>query len=194
MKQFGYPLLFLFLLCILMCGCDTMSPATVTFVPSGKNPIASIKPLTILVQVEDQRPPDERDSVFRHVAIGGSDSWNTKKPVPLIVQDALVSELSKCGHRAVVDSSKSTDARLKIVLRRFRAFYSIAGAALSAQIDAEILITNEARKTDTPPFQISGDYQRTTYSFKNPNRELNAALAEFVHNLTFDSRLVEALQ
>jgi hypothetical protein len=106
----------------------------------------------------------------------------------------LISELSNCGHLAVTDTSTTVDARLKIVLKRFRAFYSVArGPSLAAQIDAEVLVTNEIRKTPPPLFQISSNYQRKVFGFKGPDKKLSEALAEFVHNLTVDSRLVEGL-
>jgi hypothetical protein len=199
MKRLGCSLLPFFLLGALAAGCDTRSPTTVHFKPNGKGPLSSIKPLTVLIQVVDQRPPAEQDSVFQIVAdVGGTENWYTKKPVPLIVQDALADELSKCGHRAVTDASTAIEARVKIVLKRFRGFISVAGGtSVDAHINAEVVVSNEARKTTLPPFQISGDYQRKVASFsgfKNPDEDLSAALAEFVHNLTFDSRLVEGLQ
>jgi hypothetical protein len=68
-------------------------------------------------------------------------------------------------------------------------------------VDAEVLVTSEARKATSAPFQISGDYKdRATVNeynaggFRGPDQSLNKALAEFIHNLTFDSRLVEGSQ
>jgi hypothetical protein len=169
------------------------------FEPNGNGPLTSVRPSTVLVQVEDQRPPAERDSVYQIVAdIGGTQTFYTEKPVPLIVQEALISELSKCGQRPVTDRDVSVDVRVKIVVERFKAFLSTAffTYTLEAQIDAEVSLTNVAKKTTTGPFHISGNYQRKSVSHQvyPPEKELSAALAEFVHNLTFDSRLVEGLQ
>jgi uncharacterized lipoprotein YajG len=202
MNRFCYSLSSCFLLAILTAGCVSRWPTTITFKPNGNGPLSSIKPLTVLIQVEDQRPPEEQDSVVNRTAlIGGTDIWYTKKPVPLIVQEALISEFSKCGQRVVTDTSAPIDARVKIVLKRFRAFYSEAGAlsgagvSVEAQVDAEVAVTNEARKATVPSLQISGDYQRKgLHSVGHPEKALNEALAEFIHNLTFDSRLVEGLQ
>jgi hypothetical protein len=198
MKRFGYSLLLLFLVGIFAGGCSTRWPTTVDFTPNGKGPLSSIKPLTVLVQVEDQRPSAEQDSVLQLKAlVGSTDTWYTKKSVPLIVQDALISELSKCGHRAVADTSTKVDARVKIVLKRFIATFSKSGSA-EAQVDAEIFVTNKTGKVTAAPFQISGNYQRKAGLVgpvrKGPDEDLSAALAEFIHNLTFDSRLVEGLQ
>ena len=200
MKRFSYSSLPALLLVVLMAGCDTRTPTNVHFVPNGNGPLSSLKPKTVLVQVEDQRPPEEKDSVYQIVATGGTETWYTKKPVPLIVRDALISELSKCGHRAVADPGTTTNVRVKIVLKRFRAFIStsIFSHSLEAQVDAEILVANEAGKATSPPFQISGDYLRKSKSSLLPasdaEKSLSAALADFIHNLTFDSRLVEAVQ
>jgi hypothetical protein len=198
-RLLGYSLLPLCFVGILAAGCAaTRSPTTVAFEPTGKGPLSSIKPFTVLVRVEDQRPPAEQDSVFQIIVdIGGNEIWYTNKPVPLIVQDALISELSKCGHRAVTDTSAKVDARVKVLLKRFRAFCSVVGGfsfSVEAEVDAEVVVTNDARKATTPPFQISGNYQRVVGGVKGPDKELSEALAEFIHNLTFDSRLVEGLK
>jgi uncharacterized lipoprotein YajG len=199
MKQFGCSLLPLFLLAVLMAGCDTRTPTEVHFRPNGNGPLSSIKPATVLIQVEDQRPPAERDSVYQIVAdIGGTQTFYTKKPVPLIVRDALGSELSKCGHRVVADPGATTDVRVKVVLKKFRVFLSttLFNHSVEAQVDAEVLVTHG--NATVPPFQISGDYLRKTTSnllgASDAEESLSAALAEFVHNLTFDSRFVEGLQ
>jgi uncharacterized lipoprotein YajG len=199
MKRFGYSFLPLFLLGVLVSGCDTRTPVAVHFNPDGNGPLTSIKASTILIQVEDLRPAAERDSVYQIVAdVGGTQTFYTKKPVPLIVQDALVSELAKCGHRAVTDPGAPVDARVKIGLERFRAFLSTTTLhyTMEGQIDAEISVTNDAKKTTAGPFRISGNYQRKSSSHQvyPPEKELSAALAEFVHNLAFDSRFAEALQ
>jgi len=169
--------------------------------PVGNGPVSSAKPVTVLIQVEDQRPPAERDSVFQIVAdVGGTDRWNTKKAVPLIVQDAVASEFSKCGHRVVADASSSTDVRVKVALKRFRAFLStsVLTHSVEAQVDAEVVVANEARKATLPPFRISGNYQRKsgfgTVGAPAADEALREALADFIHNLTFDPRLVEAMQ
>jgi hypothetical protein len=196
MNRCGHSLWFLLLLGLLAGGCNTNQPTNIRFRPSGNGPLSSIKPLTVRVQVEDQRPPADQDCVFRIVAdVGGTESWYSKKPVPLIVQDALVSEFSKCGHRPVTDTSTTTDASVKVVLTRFRGFLTTSGGPkVDAHVDAEVLVVSERRKVPTPPFRISGDYQRGLGRFRNPDDVLSEALAEFVHNLTFDSRLVEGLQ
>jgi hypothetical protein len=198
MRRFGYSLLLLVVVGILAGGCSTRWPTTVDFTSNGKGPLSSIRPLTVLVQVEDQRPSADQDSVLQLKAlVGSTDTWYTKKPVPLIVRDALMSQLSKCGHQAVTDTSIKVDARVKIVLKRFIATFSKSGSA-EAQVDAEVFVTNEAKKATTDPFQISGNYQRKAGLVgpvrKGPDEDLSAALAEFIHNLTFDSRLVEGLQ
>jgi Uncharacterized lipoprotein len=185
------------LLSVLAVGCDSLVPMTVAFKPNGKGPLSSLKPLTVLIRVEDQRPPAERDSVYQNkAATGATDTFYTKKPVPLIVQDALMSELSKCGHRAVHDPTTTVDVRVNITLKRFRAFYSIA-RGLSAEVEAEVVVINEAKKATTPAFQISGNYQQRAVmaatGWTGASDALSKALAEFVHNLTFDSRLVETL-
>lgn len=196
MKRYGRSLWFPFLLGILAGGCNTNQPTTIRFKASGNGPLSSLKPLTVRVQVDDQRPTADQDCVFRIVAdVGGTESWYSKKPVPLIVQDSLVTEFLKCGHRAVSDTSTTTDASVKVVLKRFRGFMTTSGGAkVDAHVDAEVLVTSERRKVTTPPFRISGDYQRGLGLFKNPDEVLSEALAEFIHNLTFDSRLVEGLQ
>ena len=86
------------------------------------------------------------------------------------------------------------DASLKIVLKRFIAIFSISGAS-EAEVDAEVIVTNRVKKEASAPFQISGNYQRKVEpNRKGPDKALSEALAEFVHNLTFDSRLMEELQ
>jgi uncharacterized lipoprotein YajG len=183
----------------MVSGCDTSTPVAIHFEPNGNGPLASVRASTILVQVEDQRPSAERDSVYQIAAdIGGTQTFYTKKPVPVIVQEALLSELSKCGHRPVTDPNAPVDVRVRIVVERFKAFLSTTAFTytLEAQIDAEVSLTNATKKTTIGPFHISGNYQRKSKSHQvyPPEKELSAALAEFVHNLAFDSRFVEGLQ
>jgi hypothetical protein len=95
------------------------------------------------------------------------------------------------------DTNTKVDAPVKIVLKRFIATFSRSGST-EAQVDAEIIVANEAGKITAPPFQISGSYQRKAGLVgpirKGPDEELSAAIAEFIHKLTFDSRFVEGLQ
>ena len=184
----------LFLIAIVGSGC-ACHPTTISFMPEGRGPLSSIKPITIFVNIDDQRPIIERDSVLTMTAlIGGTDTWCTKKPVPLIVQDAFVSEFSKCGHRVVTNSTISVDANVKVELKRFRAYFSKTGAS-EAEVDAEISVSYRGKSKSTPPFRITGNYQRKVDLFrKGPDTALSAALEEFIHNLTFDPRLVDSLQ
>jgi hypothetical protein len=173
----------------------------VEFQSKGKGPFADMKPLTIYVQVEDHRPDAERQYLIQIVAdIGGTDRWNTKRSAGLIVQDALVSELSKCGHRVVTAPGPGVDASVIVGLTRFKGFFALKGVfggKVDTHINADITVRNEVRKTTIPPFQISGDYEKAIGSSFNASKArdaLSAALADFIHNLTFDSRLVEGLQ
>ena len=70
------------------------------------------------------------------------------------------------------------------------------GIKADSHVDAEVVVADGAKNITTPPFLISGDYQQSVRQFGAREAEsvLSAALAEFVHNLTFDSRLVESLQ
>jgi hypothetical protein len=181
-------------------GCATAThTTTVEFQPSGKGPLAQLKPLTILVQVEDQRPAEEQAYLVQIVAdIGGSDRWNTETAANQIVQDALVSELSMCGHRVATVPGPKLDASVTVRLKRFKALCAakMFGFKVDSHVDAEIVVVNEVTKVTMPPFEISGDYQDSFRQFgaRQANAVLSAALAEFVHNLTLDSRLIEPLR
>ncbi len=195
MYRFGFSLLSLFLLGLLTSGCEAIHPTNISFYADGRGPLTSIKPITVSIQVEDQRPPEEQDSVvLRRTAIGGADTWCTKKTAPLIVQDAVISELRVCGLRATPDTSTPIDARVRIALKRFRDLED-SRFSEKALVEAEVVVTNEATHTTTPPFQVSGNYQHAVGSmYRGPDKAMTKALAEFIHNLTFDSRLVEGLQ
>jgi uncharacterized lipoprotein YajG len=204
MKPFVFTVFSPFVFLLLLAGCNTRSPLNVHFTPAGSGPVSSIKPLTVFIQVEDQRPPAEQDAVFQIVAdVGGTDSWYTKTPVPLILREALISELSKAGHRPVIDPSDVAGPRVKIQLKRFRAFVStsLLTVSIEAQVEAEVSVADEAKKSSVPPFHISGNYMRKSgvrishqVGASNAEDALSAALADFIHNLTFDSRFVEGLQ
>jgi hypothetical protein len=90
------------------------------------------------------------------------------------------------------------DASVKVGLKRFKALCAakMVSIKVDSHVDAEIAVSSEVKKATTPPFQISGDYQKSYRGFGagQAKQVLSAALAEFVHNLTFDSRFIESLQ
>ncbi len=199
MKRHPFSILSIVLAAVLGGGCVTTHKTKVEFKPSGNGPLAQMKPLTILVQVDDQRPEAEREYLVQIVAdIGGSDRWNSETPANQIFQDALASEFSKCGHRVVTVPGPDVDASVKVGLKRFKALCAakMFRVKVDSHVDAEIAVSSKVKKGTTPPFQISGDYQGSFGKFGAGEAKdvLSAALAEFVHNLTFDSRLIESLQ
>jgi uncharacterized lipoprotein YajG len=199
MNRHHFSILSILLVAILGGGCVITHTTSVEFKPNGNGPLAQIKPLTILVQVDDQRPEAEKEYLVQIVAdIGGTDRWNTETPANQIVQDALASEIAKCGHRVVTVPGQNVDASVKVSLKRFKALCAakMFSCKVDSHVDAEIVVSSEVTKVTTPPFQISGDYQKSYGQFGAGQAKdvLSAALAEFVHNLTFDSRLIESLQ
>ena len=198
MNRHHFSILSILLAAILGGGCVTTHKTTVEFKPSGNGPLAQIKPLTILVQVDDQRPDAEKEYLSDCGGYRRLGRWNSEKPANQIVQDALASEISKCGHRVVTVPGPNVDASVKVSLKRFKALCAakMFSFKVDSHVDAEIAVSSEVKKATTPPFQISGDYQKSYGQFGagQAKNVLSGALAEFVHNLTFDSRFIESLQ
>jgi uncharacterized lipoprotein YajG len=195
-------IVFLLFLGILARGCaNVRTPVTINFVPAAIGPLCSLQTLTILLRVEDQRPADEQDSVARLAHfVGTKESWYTKEPAPVIVRDALGAQLAKCGHRVITDSSAPSNIGIKIRLTRFQGFIAVnsSKSVVWTQVNADVLVTDAAGKEAASPFQIAGTHKHNISSmiskWKGFDDDLSVALADFIRNLTFDSRLVEAIQ
>jgi hypothetical protein len=189
------------LVACLVTGCTSTKTATakVHYKPKGQGALSSVKPRSVMIQVNDQRPAGEQDCVSktRLSSIDPTFVFVTTEPATDIVGDALKKELEVNGHHVVSGADAKPDANITIGLKRF--FGTLTGRHKVAEIDAEILVARENGQPPPAPFPISGNFKKTYNAIfavlsADPSEELSAALADFIHNLTLDPRFLEALQ
>lgn len=186
---------------ILSGGC-AFTPATVdmSYIPETKSPLITIKPMTIALQVEDQRNPEEQDRVGDKKNGFGivTASVKSKKEVTVILYDALKNELENNGHKIANTKENKYDAFIKVLLKRYWGDYRthFLDLEMIGTINADISIQNPQNglaifsKVITSTFresrQMAGDG-----AFKSV---LNGVLREFVRSFSRDPGILKALK
>lgn len=89
--------------------------------PEKKSPLGTISPMRVALQVEDQRPPGERQWVGnKRNGFGMVTAWvRSNKEVTAIVQDALKNELIYNGHKVVDAKEAPSDVGILVGLKRY---------------------------------------------------------------------------
>lgn len=186
-----------------MAGCSSVHTKTakVQYAPQRQGGLASIKPKTIAIRVNDERPVEERDCVLRYRASSIDPTWVfvTKQPVPDLVREAVKKEFELNGHRVVSDPNVKPDASITVGLKRLFATVVLGARSMVADVNADIAIARTGGSPPPDPIFVSGNFKKTYNAIfavisADPSNELSGALAEFIHNLTLESRLLDALQ
>jgi outer membrane lipopolysaccharide assembly protein LptE/RlpB len=184
----------LIILILLVNGCTTHLTRTIDYTPSKKGVLSSISSKTTYIQVNDERPDNERDHYSNNSDGIVSVVFKSTEPPPIIIQNALKRELELNGHKVVSDSSVKRDISIIITLKRFYAF--LGSVVKVAQIDTQISTHKGATiSNQSEPWPVSGNFRKNYgASTGDCSEELNLALGDLIHNITFDSRFIEAFQ
>jgi hypothetical protein len=96
----------------------------------------------------------------------------------------------------VAEGHLNPDATITLGVKRF--YGLLSGANKVAQVEADVSILRGSAQPASTPFLVSGTYKKSFGTFAvisaDPSEEISAALADFIRNLTFDSRFLEALK
>jgi uncharacterized lipoprotein YajG len=191
------------LLCVLpISGCATMTASidpNYNPQPGSTSPLQTIRPLNIVLQVEDQRPSSEQNRLgdrrngFGNVMAG----VNSNRSAPLIVHDALAAELKNNGHVIVDAQSQPADRIVQVSVKKCWTenrvhFFEVA---VAGSIVSDITIIDPRTTAVLVSRPISGNsiesYQIATQS--SYEEALNKALLEFVRSFARDSQILNAL-
>jgi hypothetical protein len=113
-----------FLFFVIVQGCALMD-ANVNPVyqpePTQKSPLSTISPKHVLLQIEDQRRPEERYALGHRINSYGmvTASVKSSKEAPAIVYDALKNELVNNGHKMDEAKDNQTDLVILVAIKRF---------------------------------------------------------------------------
>jgi uncharacterized lipoprotein YajG len=190
----------------LMTGC-ALSNAHVKLAynadPATRSPLSELKPMTIALQMEDQREASERDRVGDR--INGFGQVTAKvladQDATVVVQNALQAELEKAGHKIVAaDGTEGTnvEATLTVVLKKYwcESKMHFWDVEMVGTINTEVNVVNPA--DPSAPFKkpISSTYRESRQVVVDGAFQsvLNRALAEFIHDFSLDPAIVRALR
>lgn len=184
---------------LLLAACGTVTyKADIAYVPQQRSPLASLKKTSVFIQVEDQRPAEERSHVSRAEGdvMVPTTLGLTRKPPTEIVLGALRQEFEHHGYQVLAAPATEGGVNLKIALKRFMGIF--VGVDKIAQIEGEVSITKAGNPVAATPFLVSGTFRKhiggiTTTSGKLTD-ELSGALQDFIHNLTLEPRFIEVFE
>jgi hypothetical protein len=165
-----------------------------------KSPLGTLSPMKIALQVEDERPGAERESVGNKRNGFGSVTASVKsnKDVLSVIYDALKDELVGNGHSIVDSRDTPSDALIRIGLKRYWGDVSIHfwDVEIIGTFNADVVVKD--RRASKPllakPMQSAFRESRQIATEGAYESVLNGALTDFVRNFSRDPALVKALQ
>lgn len=167
--------------------------------PGSKTPLSEVKPLTVSLNVQDEREASVRNRVGdKRNAYGmAMAKVKSKRDLPFVLREALKRELEANGH-TVTETPAQAIASINVALKVFMS------DSKSRALDVEMRGTVSAdveikdRHTSAPPLKkmITATTREGAIGILDAAYEkvLNRALAEFVRNFAFDSEVVKTLQ
>ena len=165
-----------------------------------KSPLSTINPLTISLQVEDQRPADEQDRVGDKKNPFGfvlAKVVSDKDPTA-ILYDALKAELENNAHRIVKSEEGKADALIKIALKRYWSGYTVHffDVEMRGTLDTDIAILNGIHQNQfvSKPFNSTYRESRQIALDEAFESALKGALLEFVRSFSRDPNFLDALR
>jgi uncharacterized lipoprotein YajG len=192
--------LFFFTL-VLLSGCAfTTAHVNLSYSPDSKSPLMTIETKRVALQVEDHRPPEEKDKIGNKKNGFGmvTASVQSNKEVTAVLYDSLKNELENNGHKIVNSKDDSYDIFINVLLNKYWCdakphFFDVEMIGIvSAQIsiqdprNAEVVLSKSITGTSRESRQIATD--------GNYESVLNGALAEFVRHFSRDNDILKAIR
>jgi hypothetical protein len=176
-------------------GCASEAYIKCQYQPTRKSPLSQLKPVKVLIEIDDQRPAEEREDLAKvHLDFMNKGVIKSKQTVPQIVAAALARELQFNGYQVTQNASDRADARVNVQLTRF--FGTFALVEHTVLVASEVTVSREGRPSN--PVLVTGTFRRqssrTLGAGANPKHDINAALADYVHNFSFEPVVLEALR
>lgn len=184
-------------------GCASMDAHVIpvyTVEPGKKSPLSTISPLTVAIQVEDQRNQFELDRLGNRKNGYGQ---NMAKVIPDkapadILRDALKAELEANNHKVVAPEGAQADALLKVGLKRFwsEATIHFFDIEMVSTLETDIGILNGTGQDKLSSKPLTSTY-RDSRQFAGDGAfedSLKGALLEYVRTFSRDPAVLDALR
>ena len=192
----------LFALAILQGCALTNAHIDLTYLPAAgvKSPLGTISPMQVVLQVEDQRPADERQWVGnKRNGYGMVTAWvKSNKEVSSVVSDALKNEFVSNGHKVVEGKEAPSDVGIIVGLKRYWSDVSIHfwDIEVIGILNADVTI-RDPRKDSVlllRPIQSTFRDSRAIVTDEAYESVLNGALSEFIRSFARDPGVLKALR
>ena len=196
MKTNAATFLAMLLVGVTMTGCATRTfYVKCQYQSARKSPLSQLRPVKVSIEIDDQRPAEERQALAeRDLGFGMKGVLKSKEAVPRIVADALAKELQASGHEVIQSPSDAADVRLKVRLTRFYGTFVLVEHTVL--IISEVILSREGRPDQS--VLVMGTFRRqssrTLGKGANPEKDINAALTDYVRNFSFEPVVLEALK
>ena len=189
--------------CMGLTGC-VLSTGHVNpdYIPeSGKrSPLSTINPLTISLQIEDQRPPGEQNRVGDKKNNFGMVMAQvvTDKDPTAILYDALKAEFENNAHKIVKPEDGKTNALVKIALKRYWSDFAVHffDIEMKGTLDTDIAILNGVDQSQLVSRPLNSTYRESRQMAFDEAFEsaLKGALLEFIRSFSRDPNVLDALR
>jgi hypothetical protein len=163
-----------------------------------KTPLSTITPMTISLEVEDQRAPGERDRVGDKKNNFGS---VTAKVIPdqdptTVIYDALKAEFENNSHTVIKKDDGQSDALVTIVLRKYWSDFAIHffDVEMKGTMDTDIAITKDKDELAAKPLNATYRESRQMVLDSAFESALRGVLSEYIRSFARDPNLIEALR
>ncbi len=163
--------------------------------PGRKSPLSQVKRMKVAIEIDDQRAAEEKDALAQiHLGFLVKGVIKSKESVPRIVADALAKEFQANGHEVTQNPSDAADVRVKVRLARFYGTFVLVEHTVL--IVSEVTLSREGRPDES--VLVMGTFRRqssrTLGKGANPEKDINAALTDYVRNFSFEPVVLEALK
>lgn len=168
--------------------------------PGTRSPLSAIKPMTIALAVEDQRPPGERNRVGdkRNNLGMVTARVETNREPTRVLYDALKAELERNGHKILEANAVGPAVAIHARLLRYWGDGSIRAfdVEMTGTIRAEVSVLEPQSRRVLFARPVTGTARDSRLMGTDGAFEdvLNRALAEFVRGFARDPGLLEALR
>lgn len=202
-SKYLFKLLLPLLIAALMSGCGTQRiKLGYSAMPGTKGPLGTIKPMTMALQVEDQRDQAERDRQGNIINSYGMTIGHavSDRDVTLVLFDAIKSEFENNGHKVVSAGDKNADAKMDVALKRLWSETKIhmLDIELIGTLNSEVTIRNLHGSAEPFNKLINSTARKSggmATAGATPHRViLDEVLKEYIKNLTYDPSVLKALE
>jgi uncharacterized lipoprotein YajG len=186
----------------MLSGCAfSTAHVALDYQPSAerRSPLSTVPSRVIAVQLEDQRPPAERDRVADKKNGFGQVTAPvlSTKDVSAVIRDALTRELQNNGH-TIASPAGPSDVVIKTVLKRYWANVSVrfTDIEMTGIITADITVTPTRNQAVAITRPVNTTLQEGALAGTDGAYEsvLNKTLAEFVRNFSRETAVLDTLK